>query len=99
MMLPLLYKEKCYTIKDRLYNVVVRESSHSHTSFSSFQRGIEMIDVYERTISYTLNSMPNMSDSDRLYYIDSIHLKYLKQKFDFAISKLKNVKQRLIIKN
>ena len=89
MMLPLLYKNKCYTIKDRLYKVVVRESSHSHTSFSSFQRGIEMIDVYERTISNTLNSMPNMSDSDKQYYINSIHLKYLKQKFDFAISKLK----------
>ena len=48
-----------------------------------------MIDVYERTISNTLNSMPNMSDSDKQYYINSIHLKYLKQKFDFAISKLK----------
>lgn len=89
MMLPLLYGRECYTIKDKLYNVVVRETSHSHTSFTSYQRSIEMIDVYERTISSTLNSMSNIKEEEKQNYIRSIHLKYLKQKFIFSIDMLR----------
>lgn len=89
MMLPLLYGRECYTIKDKLYNVVVRETSHSHTSFTSYQRSMEMIDVYERTISSTLNSMSNIKEEERQNYIRRIHLKYLKQKFVFSIDMLR----------
>lgn len=89
LMLPLLYKRDCYTISDKLYNVVSRNSSHSHSAFSSYQKGIEMINVYERTIVSTLQSMLNMAEHDKKKYMRKVQLKYLRQRYDFSIDNLR----------
>lgn len=87
LMLPLLYKSSCYTFKDKLYNVLVRPTSHSHIFLEHYEKRMEMSSVYEDTIVATLNSMQNISDECRNMYIRQIHLKYLKQNFYLSVEK------------
>lgn len=85
LMLPLLYNSTCYTLKDKLYNVLVRQASHSHVFSGNYKKTMEMMGVYEETIVETLKSMHGISNQSCDEYIRQIQLKYLRQKFFLSI--------------
>lgn len=67
IMLPVLFKYKCLTIEEYLYNVVDHPDSHS--------RNVETIqlrrDIYKRTVNKTLDKMP----------LDLAYKKHLRRKY------------------
>lgn len=75
LMLPLLYKRKCITIKQNLYSVLVRANSHSRGHYSTYEQVIEKYQAYERTILHALDGM-NLTQTERQTYIGKIKEKY-----------------------
>ena len=63
--LPILYQHRCLTIKEPLYNVVIRAASHSRGQYEGFKRNIVKIAAYERTIINTLDYIKAMGDEER----------------------------------
>ena len=85
LMLPLLYKKKCITINEFMYNVVVRPSSHSHSTFKSFETLIAMNEVYERTILSTLDNMAFADSTELQLYKQLIRNKYILEKLNYSV--------------
>lgn len=85
LMLPMLYKQRCITVKEKLYHVVVRTNSHSRPVNESYDQRLDMLGVYERTICGTLDRMPELSDNKRNIYKDKVYDKYRVERFLLAI--------------
>lgn len=80
LLLPLLYKYKCYTIKEPLYNVVVRLASHSRGQYYGYEKTLTKITSYEQTILETLKKIHGMSEIERNKYATEIMKKYCRER-------------------
>ena len=85
IMLPYLYKHKCITIKKQLYNIVIRDSSHSREVYKSYDKRIHLMQIYENTILETLDKISTIQFDKRNGYKLSIKHKFLIDKLRIAI--------------
>ncbi|HEY5592061.1 MAG TPA: glycosyltransferase [Paludibacter sp.] len=76
LMLPLLYKNKCLTIDKFLYNVLVRQDSHSRGKYSTFEQVCKKHLSYENTLHHTLLKMKNIPDYEKSEYITKLNSHY-----------------------
>lgn len=76
MMLPILYHFRCITILEPLYNVVVRQSSHSRGQYKGYEAIEKKYKSYENTLLNTLHRI-DMPTKERNELIELIRLKYL----------------------
>lgn len=76
LLLPMLYKNKCYTIEENLYNILARTESHSRETFKTVTDQIKKFEEHKNIIIQTLISIKEMPEPDREQYINQIHTKY-----------------------
>lgn len=76
LMLPLLYRKKCYTIEEFLYNVVTRKESHSRGTFKTIEENLIKYNEHRNILINTLKSIRGISDKERDNYISQIYVKY-----------------------
>lgn len=74
--LPLLYKKKCYTIEEFLYNIVARRQSHSRGTFKTIEENVIKYNEHRNILINTLKNIGNMPDEERDNYISHIYVKY-----------------------
>lgn len=78
LMLPVLYHNKCYTIQEHLFNILVRKGSHSRGTYSAYNKEIlrwkDSIDLMVHTIS----SIKTMEKEQKIAYHNRIHRRYNK---------------------
>lgn len=86
LLLPVLYKYRCLTLKSILYNVVARMDSHSRSDNSVYERELRRTKVYELTVLNTLDRIKEMPESDVKDYKSKIKIKYSKERLDLAYS-------------
>lgn len=84
LMLPLLFNYKCYTIKEPLYNVVCRLTSHSRGQYVGFDRQMTKIASYEQTSLETLKRVVGLSEADRDNYSSATRNMYCKERMKIA---------------
>lgn len=85
MMLPMLYNQKCYTIKEKLFNYLFRTNSHSKPINVTFEKRLEMLCVNERTVINTLDRIVGVSILDLETLKKSVEEKYLVSKYKLSI--------------
>ena len=84
LMLPLLYHYRCYTIKERLYNVIQRTNSHSRGQYKGFEKLLTKTESYENTLLGTLERINNMPKDEKDIYSLHIKQKYCREKIRLA---------------
>jgi len=84
MLLPLLYKYKCYTLPKSYFCVVQRASSHSRGQFKGYEQQIQKIRAYSNTIHYTLERML-MPVEEKVKFQRIIKNKYLWIMWDYSV--------------
>ena len=84
LLLPVLYKYRCLTLKDILYNVVARMDSHSRVGGCVYESELYRAKVYELTALNTLDRINDMPESDVKDYKSRIDTKYSKERLDLA---------------
>ena len=83
--LPILYHNRCLTIKEPLYDVVIRAASHSRGQYEGFKRTLVKIASYERTIINTLDNIKAMGDEERVHYKKIVERQYASRRLKLAI--------------
>ena len=86
MILPVLYSYKCYTLQENIFSVLVRNGSHSRTTFQNIRAEIEQANTYEQTILKTLDRIQEMPETERNIYKKKIIQKYAHIKFLISCS-------------
>ncbi len=76
LMLPVLYKYRCLSIKEVLYSVVERQASHSRGQYQGYENSLIKFSVYEQTILETLDRIRGMSSEERAELKKQINAKY-----------------------
>lgn len=99
LLLPMLYKYRCMTILEPLYNVVDRISSHSRGSVDTDEKWLIRRDTYCDTIVGTLDRIKGMPDDERSEYKRKIREIYFFEKLDFCLNKGYNKKVKSILKS
>ena len=99
LLLPMLYKYRCMTILEPLYNVVDRISSHSRGSVDPDEKWLIRRDAYCDTIVGTLDRIKGMPDDERSEYKRKIREIYFFEKLDFCLNKGYNKKVKSILKS
>lgn len=97
LMLPLLYRHQCLTIREYLYNVLIRSSSHSRGQYKTFEEVQAKFQSYENTLVSTLEKIPFMPLAEKDRYIEEIHKKYLKIRFETCLRYRNKKEARLIL--
>lgn len=82
--LPVLYSYRCLTIKEPLYCVLNRSSSHSRGQYAGYAGLIKRYDSYAATLQGTLDLLKNMPDNIRQKYKQMVKEKYLRLKMKVA---------------
>lgn len=75
LMLPLLYNHNCLTIDKFLYNVLVRNESHSRMR-STLDHQLRKYDSYENTLLHTVDNIADMPVEEKDRYKRSIRTNY-----------------------
>lgn len=68
LMLPVLYHYKCFTVKEQLYNVLARSSSHSRGQFDGYEKTLTKYVTYEQTILETLKRIKGLPQEEFTRY-------------------------------
>lgn len=90
LLLPVLYNFDCFTTKQRLHNIYVRENSHSRIKSSILKR-ILVLEQHKRTIVYTLNNIKNITVAEKKEISKKIKLIYFNKKNAFLLNPLRKV--------
>ncbi|MCR3961847.1 glycosyltransferase family 2 protein [Aeromonas veronii] len=98
LLLPLLYKYKCLTLKKYLYSILVRANSHSRGAYSTYEQVIARLDSYERTILNTLRVI-DLTKFEYQNYTDKIDRKYKKIRLQIMIDFKKSNDAKLAFEN
>lgn len=84
LLLPVLYKKKCYTLEEFLYNIVDRKLSHSRGQFTSLYDVLKKNEEYEKTIMETLKRM-HMPTFEFDCFSRDVRIKYQLNKIDILL--------------
>ncbi len=97
MLLPLMFKYKCYTLDISLSNVLVRASSHSRGQFNTYEQLYAKINSYCNTIVATLDTINSMPEEEILSYKRQVQKKYKLQELNLAFEHKKSKEKKRII--
>lgn len=86
LLLPLLYGYKCLTIKEYLYNVTVREDSHSRGKYKTHDELLNKYKDFEYVLIQTLKEIPHLPEAKKKVYIGQIRNIYRKIYLDHWLS-------------
>lgn len=84
LMLPVLYKYRCITISERLYNVLDRNDSHSRGQYKTFEQQCIKFDTYEKTLLATIGNISKQFEIDLSHYEIQIKCKYTRIKLQLC---------------
>lgn len=79
LMLPLLYGHKCLTIPKYLYQVVIRQYSHSRGQYWTGAELLRKNQDFEHVLVQTLENMEHLPGEERRKYIRQVRWDYLKK--------------------
>ena len=85
LMLPILYKYRCKTIMQPLYNIVARASSHSRGQFRGYEATVRKYRAYLSTQIETLKRIDGFPSELINQYRQQLTLNYNKRLFSVAI--------------
>lgn len=85
LMLPVLYKYRCRTIKKPLYNVVIRLSSHSRGQYTGYDATETKYKSYFATQLETLYRIKEIPISEKEYHKKKLTIHYSRKLFYQAI--------------
>lgn len=68
MLLPILYVSKCLTLKDSLFNILVRSDSHCRGQYRTYNQILKKYSSYRSTILNTLDNILGMPNEDKCKY-------------------------------
>ena len=85
LMLPILYKYRCYTIKKPLYNVVIRQSSHSRGQYTGYDATETKYKSYLATQLETLYRIKEIPISEKELHKKNLTIHYSRRLFRQAI--------------
>ena len=85
LMLPVLYKYRCKTIKEPLYNYVIRKTSHSRGQFVGYEGTKRKYDAYLSTQIETLKRIKGFPQKEIEDYNIRISESYNKKLFKIAL--------------
>lgn len=98
LLLPVLYKNKCFTIEEHLFNVLSRKDSHSRGTFKSIKDQIKKTDEHRNILLNTIDRIKAMNDADKERYKQLIYSKYEKQLISLiSIDNKKDALKRLYL--
>lgn len=78
LMLPLLYGHKCLTVRKYLYQVVVREQSHSRGQYQTCAELLRKNEDFEYVLVQTLEKMEYLPEKKKRKYIRQVRWNYQK---------------------
>lgn len=84
LFLPILYSYKCLTIKEVLYNILLRKLSHGRGGYAGYEKLILRVNAYERTLLETLERIKTLPTEKLLYYKQQVEAKYCKERMNLA---------------
>lgn len=96
LLLPVLYSYRCLTIKEILYTVLVRQSSHSRGQYSGYERMLVRYDSYRKTILATLDRMLLLPDAERAALGKRIDIQYSRKMLfvDYRFMRADRIRER-----
>ncbi|MDD2494971.1 MAG: glycosyltransferase family 2 protein [Tissierellia bacterium] len=86
LLLPALYKKKCFTIEEYLYSILARSKSHSRKSFSKMDKLLLKYTEHEKILLKTLSYIKDMSQNELFNYKERIKLEYGIQRIIILLS-------------
>lgn len=84
LFLPILHTYKCLTIKEILYNILLRKLSHGRGGYAGYEKMSLRVNAYERTLLETLERIKTLPNEKHLYYKQQIAAKYCKERMNLA---------------
>lgn len=99
MLLPILYVSKCLTLKDSLFNILVRADSHCRGQYRTYDQILKKYSSYRRTIIKTLDNIFEMPNEEKCKYKNDITLKYEIQELHLAVIYNDFNKVKFLVKN
>lgn len=84
MFLPVLYKYRCTTIKEHLFNVIARSSSHSRGQYKGVERTFQKWEAYERTLYATIDKIETMPLDEKAKRKLAVRRQYMIRKFELS---------------
>ena len=85
LLLPILFEYRCKTIKEPLYNVVIRKTSHSRGQFVGYERTKRKYDAYLNTQIETLKRIKGFPKAEINEYYIRLSESYNKKLFKIAL--------------
>ena len=85
LLLPILFKYRCKTIKEPLYNVVIRKTSHSRGQFVGYEGTKRKYDAYLNTQIETLKRIKGFPKAEINEYYIRLSESYNKKLFKIAL--------------
>ena len=83
LLLPFLYNAKCGYIDEPLFTYVIRQGSIAHTIKPSYEKLLDKINVFEKTVIDTLANMV-MEKEERMKYTRMVEREYVQKKINLA---------------
>ena len=99
LMLPVLYRYRCSTILEPLYNVVYRLDSHSRGQYVGYEETVLKFKSYYKTIIATLEHIKNIEDCKLIYYKKEIDKSYNKLFFICSLSNCRKKESEIYYKS
>lgn len=85
LILPVLYKGKCFTIQQHLYNILIRKGSHSRGTYSTCEQEIGRWEESAAMLISVISDIPQMDNSEKNNIINFIIKRYNKLNYKTAI--------------
>lgn len=82
LMLPLLHGHRCLTLQKQLYEVMIRENSHSRGQYQTSAALLRKNRGFEYVLVRTLENMVQLSQEEKRAYIRKVRRKYRKTNRD-----------------
>lgn len=76
LLLPVLYKNRCYTIQKHIYNILVRNGSHSRGAYANYSHQIKRWYDSVELIIHTINNISSMDNQTKIWYSAMTHQRY-----------------------
>lgn len=85
LLLPILYKYDCFTIKEHLYTIVLRSASLSHEDTLDYEKIVSRYLSYQNSLLCTLDTIAGLPVDKKQAYVRDIKEKYAKFLFRLGV--------------
>lgn len=85
LLLPILYGNKCYTIEEYLYNILVRKGSHSRGQYSKCKSKIQRWNESSEMLKSVISSISDINNIEKKRLIKFINKRYNSYNYKIAL--------------